>query len=318
MRSHRRIRWFLLTGLLALGWFIAAPLSAQAATYSQLEGVTVPLPELEGDYPAATSLVVEWDAGLEFSSIDVIYFVFSFEDTAGLGCTSTIPRTCWGSGHSLVLGKTLEDQPAEPFFRGSFGSGSSGGFDNPDRFLDGRGLLFFDFAQVFWTRGSVVIIDDAKPPGRLTRAELKIFGAVVGDPCVDLGGDSDHDTLCDDEDPCKFFPNTLPLVIDPYSGIPCECLCGDVDGDCFLSATDAAAVAGCAAFVRFDCVSERDEVTGPCGGGVCINDGFYSATDAVLVNRVAAFLEPAYVLECGLRPEGTCGGMTGVACQPWP
>jgi hypothetical protein len=54
-------------------------------------------------------------------------------------------------------------------------------------------------------------------------------------------------------------------------------------------------------------VSERDEVSPPI-------DGFYSATDADLVNRVAAFIDPAYALECGLRPEGTCGGETGVSC----
>jgi hypothetical protein len=69
-----------------------------------------------------------------------------------------------------------------------------------------------------------------------------------GDACAGLGGDTDGDTLCDDEDPCKSFPNTLPLVRSPFSGIPCECLCGDFDGDCFHSATDAAAINDCAAF----------------------------------------------------------------------
>jgi cysteine-rich repeat protein len=129
-----------------------------------------------------------------------------------------------------------------------------------------------------------------------------------------LSGNTDGDTLCDDEDPCKHYANTLPLVISGFSGIPDECLCGDFDGDGFHSATDAAAINDCAAFIRFDCVSERDEVTGQCAGGVCINDGFYSAMDAELVNRVAAFLDPAYALTCGRRPEGTCGGGTGVSC----
>ncbi len=119
--------------------------------------------------------------------------------------------------------------------------------------------------------------------------------------------DTDGDTLPDAEDPCVFFPNTLPLVISNLSGIPDECLGGDFDGNGSLSATDAAAVNACAGFVRFDCVSERDEVSPP------IN-GFYSATDASLINRVAAFVNPAYTLECGLRPEGTCGGDTGVSC----
>jgi hypothetical protein len=131
--------------------------------------------------------------------------------------------------------------------------------------------------------------------------------SIAGDPCDGLGGDTDGDTLCDDEDPCQFFENTLPLVISGFSGIPDECLCGDFDGDGFHSATDAAAINDCAAFIRFDCVSERDEVAEPF-------DGFYSATDADLVNRVAAFLDPAYTLACPRRPEGTCGGDTGVSC----
>ncbi len=125
--------------------------------------------------------------------------------------------------------------------------------------------------------------------------------------CVALGGDTDGDTLCDDQDPCKNFANTLPLVISGFSGIPDECLCGDFDGNGSHSATDAAAINACAGFVRSDCVSERDEVAPPF-------DGFYSATDAALVNRVAAFIDPAYALTCGRRPEGTCGVQTGVSC----
>ena len=135
-----------------------------------------------------------------------------------------------------------------------------------------------------------------------------VLGAGGGAPaCEGLGGDSDGDTLCDDEDPCKFFPNTLPLERSDFSGIPCECLCGDSDGDCFHSATDAAAINDCASLIRFDCISERDEVVEPI-------DGIYSGTDADCVNRVAAFLKPAYTLICPRRPEGTCDGMTGVSC----
>ncbi len=139
-------------------------------------------------------------------------------------------------------------------------------------------------------------------------SELAPGQVIEIETCENLGGDTDGDTLCDDEDPCKSFPNTLPLVTSNFSGIPDECLCGDFDGNGSLSATDAAAVNACAAFVRSDCVSERDEVSPP------IN-GFYSATDASLINRVAAFVDPAYTLICGRRPEGTCGGLTGVSCD---
>ncbi len=127
--------------------------------------------------------------------------------------------------------------------------------------------------------------------------------------CEGLGGDTDGDTLCDDEDPCVAFANTLPIVQrEPFSQIPCECLCGDHDGTCTFSATDAAAVNDCSAFIRFDCNSERDDVTGP------PYFGDYSATDADLINRVSGFLNPAYTLQCGRRPEGTCGPEIGVSC----
>ncbi len=125
--------------------------------------------------------------------------------------------------------------------------------------------------------------------------------------CDAFGGDTDGDTLCDDHDPCASFANSLPLVISGSSGIPDECLCGDFDGDGRISATDAVFINACAAFRRSDCVSERDEVDG-------IIDGFLSSTDANLVRVVSAFIKPTYTLTCGRRPEGTCGGDTGVSC----
>ncbi len=42
---------------------------------------------------------------------------------------------------------------------------------------------------------------------------------LADDPCAGKGGDADGDTLCDDEDPCKSFANTLPLDRGA-SGIP--------------------------------------------------------------------------------------------------
>ncbi len=133
-------------------------------------------------------------------------------------------------------------------------------------------------------------------------------GACTGDSLCDaFGGDRDGDTLCDDHDPCASFANSLPLVISGFSGIPDECLCGDFDGDGRISATDALFINACAAFRRSDCVPERDEVDGNI-------DGFFSSTDANLVAAVSAFIKPAYTLTCGRRPEGTCGGDTGVSC----
>ena len=155
--------------------------------------------------------------------------------------------------------------------------------------------------------GSVDVVGNLYVTSFLQTAPIPSTTLGTTNVCVDKGGNSDGDILWDDQDPCKFFTNTLPLVINGFSGIPDECLCGDFDGDGFHSATDAAAVNDCAAFISFTCVSERDEVAPPI-------DGFYSATDADLINRVAAFIDPAYTLQCGRRPEGTCGGMTGVSC----
>ncbi len=89
-----------------------------------------------------------------------------------------------------------------------------------------------------------------------------------------VGGDTDGDTLCDDLDPCKSFANTLPLVISNFFS--------GIPDECLCGDFDG--------------------------------DGFYSATDADLINRVSSFLDPAYALTCGRRPEGTCGGDPGVSC----
>jgi hypothetical protein len=186
--------------------------------------------------------------------------------------------------------------------------------DDPDVLLDQATVAWEDLCDDPDTTGcGAQVINLAPAP-----ASAPVTDCDDDDPCtIDIceagqctylpSGNSDGDILCDEEDPCKFFTNTLPLVISGFSGIPDECLCGDFDGDGFHSATDAEAINECAAFMRFDCVSERDEVAEPV-------DGFYSATDADLVNRVAGFLDPAYTLKCGRRPEGTCGGDTGVSC----
>ncbi len=164
--------------------------------------------------------------------------------------------------------------------------------------------------------GTVDVVGNLYVTAFLQTATLPSNALATTDVCGDRGSNSDNDTLCDDEDPCKTFDNTLPLQIsNPFSGIPDECLCGDFDGDGFLSASDASALNACGAFISFDCVPERDEVVAPF-------DGFASATDAALVNRVAAFMVPAYTLTCARRPEGTCDPdafdpvlkTTGVSC----
>ncbi len=65
----------------------------------------------------------------------------------------------------------------------------------------------------------------------------------------------------------------------------------------------------CAGFISFDCVLARDDVDG---------NGFLTGGDVDRVNRVAAFIDPAYALTCGRRPEGTCNPTAGVPCEPRP
>jgi hypothetical protein len=43
-------------------------------------------------------------------------------------------------------------------------------------------------------------------------------------------------------------------------------------------------------------------------------DGILSGNDAQRVNNAAGFKDPAYLLICERRPEGTCGSLTGVSC----
>ena len=128
-----------------------------------------------------------------------------------------------------------------------------------------------------------------------------LFPGWAGAQCPDMDGD----TLCDAEDPCKSFPNTLPLQINNFFGIPDECFCGDHDGNHVLTGGDAQAINQCAGFARFDCDMDRDDVDG---------NGVLTGGDAKIVNNVAGFAEQAYRMVCPWRPEGTCSQASGVPC----
>ena len=78
-------------------------------------------------------------------------------------------------------------------------------------------------------------------------------------PCDSLGGDSDSDKLCDDEDPCVSLSNTLLVLMlqqqgaPNADGVPNECQCGDPNGTGDYESADL--------FEAFNCIENDPENT---------------------------------------------------------
>ena len=140
-------------------------------------------------------------------------------------------------------------------------------------------------------------------------ADLDAFHAVRS--CGALGGDSDGDKLCQDEDPCPSFANTLPANIgmilnEPngdanLDGIPNECQCGDVNRDGVLANGDLV--------VAFQCVANDPFAQSPpCSEqifkGDTDNSGTWNNGDLVRIFTVFSGPNPSYGLTCSARPEG--------------
>ncbi len=136
-------------------------------------------------------------------------------------------------------------------------------------------------------------------------ASLAATTPCFGDPCATLGGDTDGDTICDDDDPCISFPLSDPLDSNG-DGIPDECQCGDVaplGGDGLLGFDDATGFAQC--FITGGTTGAFTCTQLPLGKGDTQRDGLWGFDDAT--NAAQAFIGaiPTFSLTCEARPEGT-------------
>lgn len=113
--------------------------------------------------------------------------------------------------------------------------------------------------------------------------------------CFGAGGDTDGDLLCDNVDPCIFFPNTPGAPDADGDGIPDECLCGDSTGNGVIGSTDIPAMNACASNQSL-CDPDRIDSD---------DNGLTQSQDIVPVNNVANGRAAPYTLRCALRPEGT-------------
>jgi hypothetical protein len=138
--------------------------------------------------------------------------------------------------------------------------------------------------------------------------------------CLPSCKDSDGDTVCDEDDPCDFYPNTLPIngggPTDPNGdangdGIPNECQCGDTNGDGFLLSNDASSIFACGGDPLGCATAPPDADLPPhdpnktYGGLWDTNlDGFLLSNDASAIFGLPGLGEE-YKAQCGRRPEGT-------------
>jgi hypothetical protein len=178
-------------------------------------------------------------------------------------------------------------------------AGSLGGvnFDDDD-------VLEYDADGGTW---ELSLLGDAAWGG----ADRDAFHAVRS--CAALGGDADSDKLCQDEDPCLIFPNTLPAAI-PFvlgtpngdlnaDGIPNECQCGDPNGSGGYEADDL--------FQVFECQTTDPEALQPlCAGriikGDANNSGRWEADDLFRIfGAQTGTTFQGFELTCSVRPEGT-------------
>jgi hypothetical protein len=158
-----------------------------------------------------------------------------------------------------------------------------------------------------WLEGNVdnfdfvVKTDVTFCPISLTTGQFECFR---GDECAGLGGDTDGDGICDDDDNCPFFPNPGQEDDGGFNtwepdGIGTACQCGDVNGNGIVNTTDGTLIkrseAGLAPFFS----EEGMPFPGNCdvnGNGNC------STTDGTIVKRNVAGLPPDDVVVSQLCP----------------
>lgn len=171
------------------------------------------------------------------------------------------------------------------------------GFDDED-------VLEFDPGSDTWD----LAVDGSASSSNWGAADLDAFHAVRS--CANLGGDADTDKLCQDEDPCLSFGNTLPAN-DGIAGangdrngdgIPNECQCGDPNGTGAYEADDL--------FEAFNCSVDDPENQQPlCAGkilkGDANNTGKWEADDLFQIFGATNGTIDSWTLTCAVRPEGT-------------
>ena len=143
----------------------------------------------------------------------------------------------------------LRWDPTDGFELAFGGSGVVGGmnFDDDD-------VLEYDTQSGDWEMS----VDGSAKTSNWGAADLDAFHADRS--CDSLGGDSDGDKLCDDEDPCVSLSNTLPVLLllqgAPNAdlngdGVPNECQCGDPNGTGDCESADL--------FEAFNCIENDPE-----------------------------------------------------------
>jgi hypothetical protein len=112
-----------------------------------------------------------------------------------------------------------------------------------------------------------------------------------GVPLLHSGVDTDQDGLCDKRDPCPDFANTITGLAT--TGIPPECLCGDADGNGFITSADLIGINVC---VQNNALCDQDLVDADV-------NGFTTSVDIIATNAVVNGAPP-YTLRCARRPTG--------------
>jgi len=143
---------------------------------------------------------------------------------------------------------------------------------------------------------------------------------LVGDPCVSLGGDTDLDGVCDNNDNCPFAANPLQEDTGGFfantspDGIGNACQCGDINGNGQANSTDGTLIKRAAVgLAPYHSIPGTIPEIGNCDVNA---NGTCNSTDGTLIQRNAVGLAPCAsgVAVVG----GLCQGLTLTESQQCP
>lgn len=182
------------------------------------------------------------------------------------------------------------------------GSGTVGGigFDDED-------VLEFAPQTTTWE----LAVDGSASNANWGAADLDAFHAVRS--CANLGGDSDGDKLCQDEDPCLIFSNTLPVNVGTtgdngdanLDGVPNECQCGDPNNTGMFESADLLIAFNC---LQNDPQNLQPECASRIAKGEANNTGVWESADLLGIFNAGNGTVATSSLTCAVRPEGTDSG----------